>query len=85
MLEQGDERAQGAPRQLDPLGEPKARRGGLGHPLWDLQGGVVGQEDGHRQARLARPRDDLEAAAVERMERIVDRHRGRHGIQRGCR
>ena len=61
------------------------RRSGFDHPQWDLQSLPIGLAHGHRQAWLTQPGDDLETAAMERMEWIVDRHRGRHGIQRGCR
>jgi len=61
------------------------RRSGFDHPQWDLQSLPIGLAHGHRQAWLTQLSDDLETAAMERMERIVDRHPGRHGIRRGCR
>ena len=85
MLEQGDECVQHAGRQLDSITQLTVRRGGFDHPQRELQGLPIGLAHGHRQVWPMRPGDDLETAAMERVERIVDRHRGRHGIQRGCR
>ena len=88
MLEQGDECVQHAGRQLDSLPQLTVRRGGFDHPQRELQGLPIGLAHGLMiagQMWPTRPGDDLETAAMERVEWIVNRHRGRHGIQCGCR
>ena len=67
-------------RQLDLLTDCEVLRLGLNHPQWDLQRLTIRLANGDRLARLARPGNDLETLAMERVKRIVHRHGGRHGI-----
>jgi hypothetical protein len=55
------------------------------HPQRDLQRRAVEVTNGHGVVPLTRPRHDFEAVVMERVKWIMNRHGGRHGIQRGCR
>jgi len=60
--------------------QSKARRIGLQHPQRDLQRLAVGMLHGRCIGGLAWPGDNIETALIERVERIMNRHRRRHGI-----
>jgi hypothetical protein len=65
--------------QLDLVVQINSCHGGVEHPQRDLQHGAIRRANRHRQMGLARPGQHLERLPVQRMKRVVHRHRQRQG------